>query len=140
VVIIIATHCFFYATSNEVRRHCWTTLHTILGVDHVGCAFVDYFENDIGPKRASHQLQLVLKSKTVADDCALLILQQFETITSGQASPVLRGQALSRSMMISNINAVHILMKWRTTTSSKCSPHRTTSYGASYSYFLYWID
>jgi len=69
-------------------------------MDHVGCAFVDYFENDIGPKRASHQLQLILKSKTVADDCALLILQQFETITSGQASPALRGQALSRSMMI----------------------------------------
>jgi len=100
VVISIAIHCFFYATSNEVRRHCWTTLDTILGVDQADFAFTDYFENDIGPKRASLQLQLILKSKTVADDCALLVLQDFETITSGQASPALRGQALLRCLSI----------------------------------------
>jgi len=100
MVIAMAAHCFFYATSNEVRRFCRKTVETILELNEGSIAYAQYFQDDIGVTEASHQLHVILDSKSTTDDCSLYVLRNFETITSGQASLAFRRHALFKSLLI----------------------------------------
>ena len=100
MVIAMAAHCLFYATPNEVRRFCKKTVETILELNEGSIAYAQYFQDDIGVTEASHQLHVILDSKSTTDDCALYVLCNFETITSGQASLAFRRHALFKSLLI----------------------------------------